>query len=242
MCIFCGNTHGQIEKMFNWLIQTFILSAILHSIHTYRSLKATVNPGCDNFYSCSTHDDPFLLHILSIDGFRQYHFVSSVLNQKPGFLISQSKDLSIEWDLLFDSTFCDSGFVVSPPPVNYFGISFDKIFGVQVDTFLWTMHNDSLYVDNTTMRTTYMGESLVGTGSVLINMQINSYIERYEKAPQLLFSPDSIHFEIVFQNFDINQFDDQSISMHAVTPLTVHQDLSSQWTLDFPPFSFDKVN
>ncbi|XP_074604538.1 uncharacterized protein LOC141857864 [Brevipalpus obovatus] len=228
--------------MFIWLVQTLIISAILQSIHTYRSLKATVNPGCDNFDSCYTHDDPYLLHIVSIDGFREYHFVSSVLNQKPGFLISQSKNLAIEWDELFDSDSCNFGFTVIPAPVNYFGVSFDKIFGIHADSFSWSMDDGSFYVDNTTMRVTYFGKAPNESGTILINIQINSYTERYPKAPQLLFSPDSIHFEIIMQNFDLNQLSDQSISMHAVTPLTIHQELSSQWTLDFPPFSFDKLN
>lgn len=227
--------------MINWSIGCLlIILTLFDPLHGCRELSVELNPRCDAYPSCETDPKPDLVYASSSEAVSEFHFIASTVQDLPGFLVSESSSIVINWDDLL-SQHCGSSFNVIPKPKNFFGIVFDHIFGYDSKDFSWELHDNSLEKTSEFVRASYTGISSDGLRQMTIKIEIVSDTERYDDPPELLFTPDSLHLELIWQGFMPKDLFTKNFSMHVISPIVGEYDLTSKWTLDFPPFAFDNV-
>ncbi|XP_074595820.1 glycosylated lysosomal membrane protein B-like [Brevipalpus obovatus] len=228
--------------MINWPIGCLlIIFSFFDPLHGCRELKVQLNPGCDVYASCTNNPEPDLVYASSSDAVSEYHFIASTVQGLPGFLVSKSSSIAINWDDLL-SIDCGFSFNVIPKPENFFGIVFDHIFGYDSTDFSWELLDGSLEKNSEFIRASYTGISSDGLRQMTIKIKILSDTERYDRPPELLFTPDSLHLELIWEGFMPKDLFTKNLSMHIISPMAGEYDLTSKWSLDFPPFAFDNLN
>lgn len=223
----------------NWSLICVLLLSIFHVLNAHRTLSSTIDPGCSTDPACSYHEEPYLVYSSSKSPGEEYHFIFSTFTA-PGFLIVKSSDIGINWGSLLNFA-CPSSFNIDSGPSNYFGLVFDTFFGHLQADFDWRLIKDSLTVDDNAIRMVYRGVSVIDDTKVAIHVKINSDTARYDNPPELLFTPDSVHFEINFENFARSDIFNTNITTHLITPLTQSSSFRRDRVINFLPISFGMV-
>ncbi|XP_074594620.1 uncharacterized protein LOC141849996 [Brevipalpus obovatus] len=224
----------------SWSLVCLLLLSISHVINAHRTLSSTIDPGCDTDPACSYHEESYLVYSSSKCPGEEYHFIFSTL-AAPGFLIVKSSEIGINWGSLLNFA-CQSGFNIDSGPSDYFGLVFDTFFGHQQADFDWKLIKDSLTIDSDAIRMVYRGVSLIDDTKVAIHVKINSDTARYDNPPELLFTPDSVHFEINLENFARSDLFDNNITTHLITPLTTSSSFGRRRAMSFLPISFGMMD